>query len=206
MDLRRRKTHILNTVRKYLNEQNNNNINNNDDRIVVAYHGTRSFLPFQKFESTMIGTGLVSTGGIKYDGFFFTTEKENAEYYTEYFICKVTIDEVKNNPIESEHPSTVLSLALKNNENYIIEDVLDGSVFSDIIVVSKNNLDTINIIEWEFIGDEETIFEKWDEFFGDEDGVFVNSDMIDEVLDMINIDINFLIKIPVFRKYYEGRK
>ena len=53
----------------------------------------------------------------------------------------------------------------------------------------KNNLDTINIVEWEFVGDEETIFEKWDESFGDEDG-FVNTDMIDDFLEMINLSKN----------------
>ena len=190
---------IATTIREYLNEQQT--FNNK----IVAYHGTRSFLPFQFFENTMIGTGLVSGGGAKYDGFFFTTEKENAEYYTEYFVCKVIINNVNDNPIESKHPSNVLSLALKNKENYIVEDVLDGVVFSNIIVVPKNNLETINIIEWEFIGDEKTIFQKWDETFGDEDG-FVNSDMIDDILEMINLDINFLIKIPIFRKYYEGKK
>jgi hypothetical protein len=190
---------IKTTIREYLNEQNN--LGNR----IVAYHGTRSFLPFQKFETTMIGTGLVSSGGAKYDGFFFTTEKENAEYYTEYFVCKVTVNDVKPNPTESKHPNTVLSLGLKNKQNYIVEDVLDGAVFSDIIIVPKNNLGTINIVEWEFVGDEETIFEKWDETFGDEDG-FVNTDMIDDILEMINLDLNFLIKIPIFRKYYEGKK
>ena len=43
------------------------------------------------------------------------------------------------------------------------------------------------------------------ETFGDEDG-FVNTDMIDDILEMINLDLNFLIKIPIFRKYYEGKK
>ena len=189
---------IATTIREYLNEQNNLG-----DRI-VGYHGTRSFLPFQKFENSMIGTGLVS-GGAKYDGFFFTTEKENAEYYSEYFVCKVIINDIKLTPIENKNPSTVLSLGLKNKQNYIVEDILDGAVFSDIIIVPKNNLDTINIIEWEFVGGEETIFEKWDETFGDEDG-FVNTDMIDDMLEMINLDVNFLIKIPIFRKYYEGKK
>jgi hypothetical protein len=35
---------------------------------------------------------------------------------------------------------------------------------------------------------------------------FVNADIIDDVLEMINLDINYLIKIPVFKKYYEGKK
>jgi 8-oxo-dGTP pyrophosphatase MutT (NUDIX family) len=170
---------------------------------VVAYHGTRGFLPFERFEKNMIGTGLVSRGD-KYGGFFFTTQKENAEFYTEYFICKVIINNVKNSPIERKQPPLVLSLALKNKENYIIKDVLDGSVFSDVIVVPETNLDTINIMEWEFIGDEDDVFEKWDDLFGGGDG-FVNSDMINDVLKMINIDIDFLINIPIFKKYYDEK-
>ena len=43
---------IATTIREYLNEQHN--LNNR----IVAYHGTRSFLPFQKFENT-IGRGEI---------------------------------------------------------------------------------------------------------------------------------------------------
>lgn len=187
-------------MRESLNEQYN--ITNKE---VIAYHGTRSFIPFEKFENSMIGTGLVSNSSAKYDGFFFTTEKDNAEFYTEYFICKVLINGVSPTPIDSKHPSTVLSLALKNNTNYIVEDVLDGAIFSDIVVVPKNNLDTIKIISWDFIGDEDAIFEKWDEAFGDEDG-FINQDMIDDTIEMINLNLEFLLGIPIFKKYYNSKK
>ncbi len=189
---------IKTTILEYLNEQDK--FNNR----IVAYHGTSSSLPFESFESIMIGTGIVSSGK-KYDGFFFTTEKENAEYYSEYFICKVLINDIKTNPKESKHPSTILSLGLEKKVNYIIEDILDGCIISDIIVVPKNNLNSIKIIEWEFIGDEEQIFNKWNYIFGDEDG-FVNSDMIEDILEIINIDINFLIKIPIFKKYFNSKK
>lgn len=94
---------IKTTILEYLNEQDK--FNNR----IVACHGTSNSLSFESFESIMIGTGIVSSGK-KYDGFFFTTEKENAEYYSEYFICKVLINDIKPNPKESKHPSTILSL------------------------------------------------------------------------------------------------
>lgn len=189
---------ITTSINQYL-EQHNLNSNSN----IVAYHGTKSKIPFQKFESNMIGTGIVSQNSKKYDGFFFTTEKENAEFYSEYFICKTIINNVKPSPIENKTPTTVLSIGLINKQNYIIDDVLDGAVFSDIIIVPKNNLDTITILEWEFIGDQETIFEKWNELFGDDDG-YVNTDMINDILEILNIDVNFLLNIPIFKQYYNN--
>jgi hypothetical protein len=187
-------------AREHLSEQEDMNLGNK----IVAYHGTNSLLPFQKFESSMIGTGTVSQG-TEYNGFFFTTEKENAEYYAEYFICKVVIDDVKPSPIEKSNPSSILNLALKNTENYIIKDVLVGIVYSDIIVVPKNNLNTIKILEWEYIGDEEDIFEKWDEAFGFEDG-YIDTDIIKDTLEMMDMDLEFLVKIPIFKKYYDGKR
>lgn len=184
----------------------------NTSSYITAYHGSRSVLPFQEFDNSMIGSGLVTLGGSSdaYDGFFFTTEKENAEYYTEYFVAKVNIKGVEKNPTELKHPSKVLSLAKNDEKVYIIEDVLDGAVFSDIIVVPSNRIDSISILEWEFVGDEEMLFERYDEIFGIEneegDGVYVNQDMIHDVLETIGIDINFLLKIPVFKKYYESER
>lgn len=208
---------IKTTIREYLNEQQNNEDNLND----TYYHGTRSIIPFKYFDDKMIGTGLVSMGN-KYEGFFFTSEKENAEFYTEYFLCEVIINNIKSSPNNSKHPSEILKLGLKNKENYIIEDVLDGAYFSNIVVVPKNNLNTISIVKWEFIGDEETLFEQYDNFFGgnindtddednyDDDGnfmkQFITTDIIDDTLDIIRIDVNYLLSIPIFRKYYESKK
>ncbi len=176
----------------------------NSGERLVAYHGTKSLFPFSEFDSAWIGTGLVSNTKTKYDGFFFTTEEENAEYYTEYFLCKVIIDEVKDNPLESKIPDTVLSFGYKRKQNYIIEDVLDGADISDIIVVPKNNLDTIKITEWFYVGDEATVFEAWDEFFGDEDE-FITPDLIEDVLDSLNLSLSYLLKIPIFRDYYHKK-
>lgn len=209
------KKFIAKTIREHLNEQD---VVNNG---VIAYHGTNSVIPFQSFDSHMIGTGLVSSGN-KYDGFFFTTEKENAEYYTEYFLCKVLIKNVKQNPINTTQPSTVLKKALEDRTNYIIADVLDGAIISDIIVVPKNNTNTVDIIEWEFVGDEDFLFEKYDEIFGytdeseddednyDDDGNFMvrrtAAGLIDDAIESMDLDINSLLKIPVFKKYYNTKR
>lgn len=188
---------IKRTVRECINEELTRGKN------ITAYHGTRSIFPFQSFDDTMIGTGLVSRGGADYKGFFFTTEPDNAEFYAEYFVCKVSINNVLNNPTDSKHPTTILKAALTAKENYIIEDVLDGAYHSDIIVVPKNNLNTINILDWEFLGDKDGIFEKWDEAFGG--GEEVDTDMIDETLEIINLDKDFLMSIPIFKSYYESK-
>lgn len=171
---------------------------------IIAYHGTISYLPFRKFDMKMIGKGIVSTGN-DYHGFFFTTEKDNADFYTEYFIIKVKIHNVKNNSTDSKHPPTVLKEANINRENYLIEDILDGHIISDIIVVPKTNLNDIEILEWEFVGDEETLFEKYDSFFGG-DNNDISQDIIKEVLDIIELDLKYLLKIPVFNKYFKSKK
>lgn len=187
---------------------------------MVLYHGTRSTIPFMSFDSTMIGSGLVSMNN-KYDGFFFTSEKDNAEYYTEYFLCKVEVRDIKKSPI-SGSPKEVLKHGLEDKQNYVIEDILDGAFLSDIVVVPKNNLDTVSILEWEFIGDEDFLFEQYDDFFGigsddeedednyDDDGNFMGQittkDMIEDGLDIMGIDIDYLLNIPVFKKYYDSKE
>jgi hypothetical protein len=170
---------------------------------VICYHGTRSFVPFQSFEKQMIGTGLVSTGNNKYGGFFFTTESKNAEFYTEWFIMTVKISNVKPNPIDSTHSPTVLKTAISNNEIYKIDDTLDGSIFSDIIVVPSNLIENIQILKWDFVGDEESLFHRYDESFGF-DGEVTN-DTIDECLEIMNLDLNYLLDIPIFKKYYNSK-
>ena len=132
---------------------------------VIAFHGTRTDISFSRFDPSMIGSGFVSTG-TKFGGFFFTSEQENAEYYTEYFVIKVEINDVKPNSLKEKHPPTVLKKAIENDEIYYIKDYLDGAVFSDITVVPKNKIDNIKILEWIFVGDEEWLFKRYDDFFG----------------------------------------
>ena len=185
-------------IRKYLNE--NLNVNNE----IIAYHGTNSIFPFQNFKSELIGSGHVSTG-IKYGGFFFTTEKENAEYYTEYFVAKVKINNVINNPTDIKNPKLGLEHAIENNENYLFEDIFDGNMFSDIVVVPKNNIKDIAIIDWEFIGDEDELFEQYDDFFGENEEDVITKDMIKNVLFAYKIDLGFILNIPIFEEYFNSK-
>ena len=191
---------IKTTFYNYVNE----NLKNKDN--VTAYHGTSSLFPFTEFRPTMIGKGVVSYGN-KYGGFFFTTEEENAEYYAEYFVATVNIPESELIESSDKHPSSVLKIAEKENKIYIIKDVLDGVVFSDIIVVPINKLSEVDIISWEFVGDEEMLFENYDNIFGngvDSDDQISKSDIID-VLEMLMVDVKYIMKIPIFKKYYNSK-
>lgn len=174
---------------------------------VTAYHGTRSKIPFPVFLPSMIGTGLVSSSNSKYGGFFFTTEKDNAEYYTEYFIAEVLISSVENNPTDIKSPSTLMNMAADNNTIYKIDDILDGSHFSDIIIVPSNMIDNIKVISWEFVGEESWLFEKYDTMFGDMDEdtgeLYVSKDSVSDVLGMLDIDLDYLLSVPVFDEYYK---
>lgn len=181
-----------------------------DKKIIIAYHGTRTDLPFSKFDPKAIGTGFVSFG-TKFHGFFFTTSEENAEYYTEYFLCRVSITNAHDNPLKEKHPPTVLKQASQDDKIYIIKDYLDGSVFSDIIVVPMNQLNNVRILEWIFVGDEEWLFKKYDEFFGGEPDeetgdLFVDQSIIKQMINMIDLDLEYLLKIPVFKKYYDSKE
>lgn len=164
------------------------------------YHGTRSLIPFQQFEKNLDGTGLVSSGGRKYGGFFFTNNKNNALFFTEWFIAQVSINRVFPNPVQSTHPPTVLNQAIKDNKNYLLEDVVDGQYHSDVVVVPHSNLKDITIINWEFIGDQESYFESLDEMFQAS-----HQNEIAEILETIGVDLNYLLKIPIFRQYYQSK-
>jgi hypothetical protein len=177
-----------------------NNVNKN-----IFFHGTRTKLPFKNFVSDMDGSGLVSSGG-RYGGFFFTDSFENAEFYTEYFICKVQIDNIQPNPTRSTNSPEVLKQANMDNQTYIIEDVLDGAVFSNIVVVPHSKINDINIVGWEFIGDKDFYFEELDKLFGMEDDNFLTQNMIQEFCDMTDTDLNFLLSINVFKEYYDSKK
>lgn len=190
---------MKNKVKKIIFEYVTKNSNS-----IIAYHGTRAIFPFKNFDAFNIGSGIVNISKNKYNGFFFTTEKQNAEYYTEYFLCKVKIENVVETT-EIKHPNQALNIAYQNKENYIVNDVLDGAILSGIIVVPKNNLDTIEILDWEFVGDEESIFESWDNFFNSEDDFGVTRSMIEDTLDIIKIDIEYLKKIPIFLNYYNSK-
>lgn len=64
----------------------------------------------------------------------------------------------------------------------------------------------ITIVNWEFVGDEESFFEQLDRLFGGgEIDDEINSDLITDTLSMLHIDIKFLLKIPIFKKYYDSK-
>lgn len=172
-------------------------------KTIIAYHGTRTDLPFEEFDISLIGSGLVSTNK-QFGGFFFTTEKENAAYYTEHWVAQVKITNVAGSPVESTHPPTVLRQAQHDRAIYLIEDVVDGHLPSDIIVVPEALLEHVEIIRWDFVGDKETTFEGWDQMFDSEEED-LDQYRIDDVLDMMGLDLGYLMTIPLFREYYESK-
>jgi hypothetical protein len=187
---------IENLIKTIISE----NFQNPNDKF---YHGTRSLLPFTEFDSRMIGTGIVSSGGRKYGGFFFTDNFNNAEYYTEYFIAEVTVDNIL--PTKSKNPPDLMKKAAADHKNYMSTNVLDGAAYSNVVVVPSSNINDIHIIDWIFVGDEKFYFEQLDKFFGDEENWFVNQDMINDTLNMIKYDVPNLLTIPVFKKYYNSK-
>lgn len=170
------------------------------------YHGTRTPLPFERFDPKLDGSGLVNIGRRKFGGFFFTDSKENAEYYTEYFVGTAQIANLQPNPTGINHPSKVLEQAIIDKKNYVVEDVHDGAIYSDIAVVPMSNLKDVKITGWEFVGDKESYFETLDGIFGGEEDDYVNQDMIAGTLSMIEMNINYMLNIPIFKAYYDSKR
>jgi len=173
---------------------------------IEVFHGSSTYLPFKKFDQRMIGSGL-ATRGTRHGGFYFTTDRDNAEFYSEYFVLRATIKNVVRSVLGSSHPPTVMKKAIEDDRNYLIEDVLDGSHFSDIVVVPSTKVDDVQIEEWYFIGDKDSLYRKYDEFFGaDVDDDMVTQDMISETLSLIGTDLDYLMNIPMFSEYYESKE
>ncbi len=171
----------------------------------IFYHGTKSVIPFQSFNILLDGSGIVSNGGKKYGGFFFTSNYENAEYYTEWFVLSVKIVNVEPDPTGKRHPPTTLQQAIKDNKIYLVEDVLDGSAFSDVVVVPASQLNNVQINHWEFVGDEESYFETLDEYFNSEDD-FINQDMISDLFEMTGGGLDYALANPIFKKYFDSKQ
>ena len=184
------------------------------------YHGTSSKFPFNNFSKFAEGSGIVSSGGKKYGGFFFTSEFDNAQFYTEWFIAEVVINNIHEDPLDSTHPPTVMKKAAEDNKIYIVRDVFDGATYSNIVVVPHSQIDNVQIVNWTFVGDKEFYFEVLDEFFGedldpddeenyDDDGNFMDSyitkDTISSFINMVDNDMEYLLKIPVFKEYYDSK-
>lgn len=162
---------------------------------LILYLGTSSLFPFPKFEKSVRNRSLVSGG--RYQGYFFTSSKDNAEFYSELWVAKVSIRGAEITDITI--PKLALEKANKDNRIYILEDILDGSHFSDIVVVVPDSLvNHIKILSWETRFDSDTVFEVWDEFFDSEDDV-------EEILEISGYDYSYLEKMPMFRGYIQKR-
>lgn len=181
----------------------------------IFYHGTSSKFPFKKFNKFSEGTGLVSSGGRKYGGFFFTSEFENAEYYTEWFVAEVKINNIHEDPLNSNHPPITMKKAVEDNKIYIVRNVYDGAMYSDIVVVPHSQIDYVEIVGWKFVGDKEIYYEQLDNFFGgdeeeyDEEGnsvePYIAQGMIDSFINMTGGELDYLLSIPIFKEYYDSK-
>lgn len=200
---------IIMNLRKIITEEINGIVQASNPNIL--YHGTRTPLPYKQFDAQSDGSGIVSSGH-KYGGFFFTSEFNNAEFYSEYFIATVEITDIVNNPLSNTHSPTVLKQAIQDKKIYQINDVLDGGAWSNIVVVPMSLINNIKIVKWDFISEEEFYFQHLDEMFAydneeeSEDGkLLVTQQMIKSFLSMLHEDLNYLLTIPVFKKYYTSK-
>lgn len=174
------------------------------------YHGSKSPIPFEKFEPNSIGTGIVSSGQ-KYGGFFFTSEFENAEYYTEWYVVEVNIKNIEPSPIAQKNPPLNMKQAVQDKKIYLISDYLDGAVHSDIVIVPASLVGNVQIVKWTFVGDEESYFEYLDKYFTmgndeEEDENFLTQDYISSIMSMTGGGLDYALQEPTFRKYFESKE
>src|ERR1044072_2158318 len=171
--------HFFMSVKTLLREQLNQKI--------PYYHGSKSPIPFEKFEPNSIGTGIVSSGQ-KYGGFFFTSEFENAEYYTEWFVVQVNIKNVDPDPNSQKNPPQNMKQAVQDKKIYLISDTYDGAMYSDIVVVPASLVGNVTIVDWTFVGDEQDYFEYLDRYFtmgnDEEEENFITQDYISSIMAM----------------------
>lgn len=186
----------------------NNFFDSKQENTDVYYHGTVSKVPFDEFSPNMDGRGYVTPSRKKYGGFFFTSEKETAKYYTEYLICRVRIKGVEITPELDTTPSETLNLANENNHIYKVENYMDGYGYSDIVVVPYSKLENIEILGWEFIGGDdqehiESYYDTLDEYF-ELDGE-ISQDSIKYLLEATEGDLATFLSVPILKKYYESK-
>ena len=165
------------------------------------FHGSRSLIPFKNFDNSMEGTGIVSTGK-KYGGFFFTSSHENAEYYTEWFVCRVQIGGIIPAPNHEKQPPIVMKQAGIDKRIYMIEDYLDGAVHSNIVVVPSSLTKNIKITGWEFVGDEESYFESLEQMFA----LGGEQYDIENFFNMTGGGLDYALKIPIFKKFFNSKQ
>jgi hypothetical protein len=194
--------HFFMSVQKLLREQLNQKI--------PYFHGSKSPIPFEKFEPQSIGTGIVSSGQ-KYGGFFFTSQFENAEYYTEWFVVEVSIKNIEPSPIAQKNPPQNMKQAVQDKKIYLISDYLDGAVHSDIVIVPASLINDVTITNWTFVGHEESYFEYMDKYFtmgnDEEDEDYgITQDYISSIMAMTGGGLDYALQVPMFRKYFESKE
>ena len=174
------------------------------------YHGTKALFPFKKFESRMDGSGIVSMGNRKYGGFFFSDNIETAEYFTEWLVAEVKIKNIQVYT-ETKHPPTALKKAVEDNKIYMVPEVIDGSEYSNVVVVPHKLLNRyVDIVDWHFVGDEEFYKEVLTEQFGDpeedEDSeYYISKNIFDSFFNIVGLDKDYIMReVPVFKEYYNS--
>lgn len=139
----------------------------------IFYHGTRWNLPFKEFDPRQVGKGICSSGQ-KFGGFFFTSEKENAEFFTEWLVCKV---EIETEGID------------------LREDVYDGCMYSDVAFVRFDQMPKVKILEW-IPYDIEYLFESYDEML---DGWEFTS-----LCRAVGLNADYIKSIPFIKQYLKN--
>jgi hypothetical protein len=146
---------------------------------------------------------------VDHGGFYFTSKRGNATYYSEFWVARVSIQNAVDYPGDSDHPPTIMEQAIKDNAIYVVHDVVDGDERSDITVVPFSRLQDVKILKWEFSGnyDEADYFEKLDDVFDTgEDDIPITQEIIDGYIEATGGGLNYLLKQPVFKKYYMSKR
>lgn len=160
-----------------------------------AYHGSITLLPFSNFSPNIKGMQPRINGNHK--SFYFTDSFENSTFYADNFVCRVSISDVEIYECSKwTRPSEIGDIAYEKKKNYVLKDILDGIAYSDVIIVPFNNLQTIKILEWIFVGDEEIYFKNLNELLSDD------IDTAEDVIGMMGLDLSYLMEIPIFKKYW----
>lgn len=95
---------------------------------MILYHGTRSILPFNTFDTKNIYRGIVTSSATpRHKGYYFTSDVDNAAYFTEWLICRCEI-------------SIVNGMTYKEN-------ILDGQFYSNVLFVPETMVHHIQILD-----------------------------------------------------------
>jgi hypothetical protein len=161
---------------------------------MIYYHGTRSILPFIRFDPICDGSGICSGSG-RYGGFFFSTSKDQSEYFTEWLICHVQIADVE--VADASDPRGLMRQAISaNRPMQMAREYIDGDAFGHPVFVPHACIGNIQIVEWEFVGDIEYGVEELSAVFLDRDV----SD-VEETLFMLDVDEAACKAMPHFEMF-----